>query len=173
MNTADPLRKLAARKFFRRSAPLLAACALAGLWSLAPRAAAADPQAASTIQSQDTNIPGVVAEFVQCRSKDGVLTVKVRLRNTSDKPVEFSLIANRNYDDFYVTAGSKKYYVLRDTERDPLAVGADGFGYVKVELAAGGAFTWWAKYPAPPAGEATINYVMPIAPPFEDVPVER
>ena len=166
MNTTAPFRKVATRKIYHRSALFLVACALAGFLSLAPRAAA-------TIQSQDTNIPGVVADFVQCRSKDGVLTVKVRLRNTSDKPVEFSLIANRNYDDFYVTAGSKKYYVLRDTERDPLAVGADGFGFVKVELAAGGVFTWWAKYPSPPAGEATINYVMPIAPPFEDVPVER
>lgn len=174
MKTITPLNpRHAAREAYCHSMPLIAACAIVGLTALAPRAAAADAQAPTAIQSQETNIPGVVADFTDCRSKDGVLTVKVRLRNASDKPVEFSLIANRNYDDFYVTAGSKKYYILRDTERDPLAVAADGFGYVKVELPAGGAFTWWAKYPAPPSGEKKINYVMPIAAPFEDVPVAQ
>lgn len=130
-------------------------------------------QAPSPPAGQETNIQGVVADVTECRSKDGVLSVKIRLRNTSDGPVEFNLIENRNYDDFYVTAGSKKFFILRDTERDPLAVGADGFGYVKVALPKGGTFTWWAKYPAPPDGTATINYIMPIAAPFEDVPVTR
>ena len=130
-------------------------------------------EAQPPVQSQETNISGVVAEFAECRSKDGVLTVKIRLRNTSEQPAEFHLITNRNYDDFYVTAGSKKYYVLRDAERDPLAVGADGFGYVNVNIPKGGAYMWWAKYPSPPADQTKINYITPFAAPFEDVPVAR
>ena len=154
-------------------AAALSAVALALLVGPSSPAAAGAPQAPAVLQGQETNIPGVVAELTECRSRDGVLSVKVRLRNTSEKAADVTLIANRNYDDYYVTAGSKKYYVLRDTERDPLAVGADGFGYVRVSLAKGATYTWWAKYPAPPADQKTINYVMPIAAPFEDVPISQ
>src|SRR5689334_24701351 len=45
----------------------------------APPAAAAAP--AGTLKNGDTNISGVVAEVTECARKDGVLSIKVRLRN--------------------------------------------------------------------------------------------
>src|ERR1035441_10955255 len=39
------------------------------------------------IQTQETTYPGVVAEFTECRRKEGVLNIRVRFRNTSDKQV--------------------------------------------------------------------------------------
>ena len=153
---------------------LLCASVAAAALSL-PAAHAADPGGAqaAAVQSQDTNFAGIVADLTECKRKDGVLSVKVRLRNTSAQNVDVTLIRNRNYDDYYVTAGGKKYLVLRDTERDPVASQADGFGSLSVTIQKGGGYTWWAKYPAPPESETTISLVTPFAAPFEDVPISQ
>jgi hypothetical protein len=127
--------------------------------------------AAGPLQSQDTNVPGVVGELIECKRKEGVLTVKVRFHNTSGDEVELSAIRNRNFDSYYVTAGSKKYFILRDSEKTPLAPAADGFGGLGVKLPANASWTWWAKYPAPPPEVKTVSYFTPLGPPFEDVPV--
>lgn len=123
------------------------------------------------IQTQETNHAGVVAELTECRRSEGVLNLKVRLRNTGASQVSFSAIKNRAYDDYYVVAGGKKYFVLRDTEKLPLATASDGFGSVSVHLDKGGSFLWWAKYPAPPPEVKKVNYVTPLGAPFEDVPI--
>jgi hypothetical protein len=134
--------------------------------------AAGAGQAAAT-QSQDANFTGIVADLVECRRKDGVLSIKVRLRNTSGQDVDVALIQNRNFDQFYVTAGGKKYFILRDSEKTPLASAADAFGSLHVKVAKGGGYTWWAKYPAPPDGETKVTLVTPFAGPFEDVPITQ
>jgi hypothetical protein len=140
----------------------------------AERAVEPSPQAAgAVIQSQDANASGVVAELIECKRKDGVLSLRVRLRNTSGAPVRVPLISARNFDEYYVTAGSKKYFILRDDEKTPLAPAASGFGGLTVEIPKGGSWTWWAKYPAPPDSETKINYITPLAPPFEDVPIGK
>jgi hypothetical protein len=131
--------------------------------------AAADPAAA--VQSQDTSKAGVVAEVAECVRKDGVLTVKLRFRNTTAAPIRFTVLHNRAYDQYYVTAGDKKYFVLRDEEKTPLAVPADPVGGIDANLDPGGAWTWWAKYPAPPVEVKAVSYYTPHTPPFEDVPV--
>lgn len=141
---------------------------------LVARAAPAGGQSANqaeVLRSQETSVGGVVAEVIECARTGGVLSIKVRLRNTSQAPVSFSLVEGRNFDHFYVTAGGKKYFVLRDSDKTPIAAAADAFGYLKVSIPKGGAYTWWARYPAPPADQTRINYVTPIAPPFEDVPI--
>src|SRR5438552_1845266 len=78
----------------------------------------AAPQAAATaaIQSQDTNIAGIVAELTDCTRKDGVLTIKVRLRNTSTATIEVAVFqALSDLRKFYVTAENKKYFILADS----------------------------------------------------------
>ncbi len=131
------------------------------------------PAAASTsvIQTQETNFTGVVAELTECKRKEGVLTVKVRLRNTSSETARFHLLESREYDKFYVTADSKKYFMLKDSEGAPLAPQWGPGGGLSVSLNKGQVYLWWAKYPAPPPGVKKINLVMPIASPFEDVPI--
>jgi hypothetical protein len=142
----------------------------------APGAAAPPPDAKAAggaLQTQDTNVAGILADFVECRSREGVLSVKIRLRNTGADKAQVRLIQSRDFEKFYVTAGSKKYFVLRDNEKVPLAPAADATGGLVVTLPKGGAWTWWAKYPSPPASETKITYVWPVGAPFEDVPISR
>ncbi|HXZ29228.1 MAG TPA: hypothetical protein VEG08_14635 [Terriglobales bacterium] len=135
---------------------------------------AAGPAAAPTtpaIQSQDANQAGIVAELTECKRGDGVLTVKVRFRNTSGQPIPLSVIDARDYEKFYVTAGSKKYFILKDSEGAYLTPNANAFGSLGVDLKPGQGWLWWAKFPAPPADATKITLITPITPPFEDVPI--
>jgi hypothetical protein len=86
------------------------------------------------IQTQDANVSGIVAEIMECKRKDGVLTIKMRLRNISDKDIRVDVIRGRNYDQYYVTAASKKYFVLTDTEKVPLASAADSGGSIYANI---------------------------------------
>ncbi len=141
---------------------------VAGAFNARPSAA----QAVNPIQSQDTNTAGIIAELIECKREDGVMTIKLRLRNTTDKVENVTLIDGRNYDAYYVTAENKKYFVLRDSEKNTLTPQTDGFGYLRVKLAKGGTYVWWAKYPAPPAGVKKISYYTPLTPPFDNVPIK-
>lgn len=141
---------------------------LAGPFNAPPAAA----QAVNPIQSQDTHTAGIIAELIECKREEGVLTIKLRLRNTTDKMEETTLIDGRNYDAYYVTAENKKYFVLRDSEKNPLASQAGPFGNLRAKLAKGGTYVWWAKYPAPPAGVKKISYYTPLTPPFDNVPIK-
>lgn len=124
------------------------------------------------IQSQDTNIGGLVADITQCKRKDGVLTLKVRVRNTSSEKVNIYFTDGLGaYDKYYLTAGDKKYFVLRDTEDMPLATNGDGGGYTNINIEKDGSYTWWAKYPAPPAEVTSVTFYTSFTPPFEDLPI--
>lgn len=150
--------------------------ALGLLASLGGNAAArtAPPEPAkAALPTQDTNFAGITAEVAECKVKDGVLSIRIRLRNGGNGATRVKLIENRDFDKYYVTAGSKKYFVLRDDEKVPLAPGADSSGGLSVEILKGGSWTWWAKYPAPPDSETKVNYVWPLGAPIEDVPISR
>jgi Cytochrome oxidase complex assembly protein 1 len=150
----------------------------AGLASSTPAAEAA-PAAdqAGVIQTQETTAQGIVAEIIECRRKEGVLTLKVRFRNTSNKTSSLTLIRyppQGDHERFYVTAGNKKYFILKDSDGIDLSsnsVGNDTGNSVKLNLEPGQTFLWWAKYPAPSADVKKINLMMPVVPPFEDVPI--
>ena len=158
-----PLRRSLATSFV---AGTLGLAAISGVVLPAPAGAQTAP-----IQAQETNFSGITAELIECRRKDGVLSIRVRLRNTGDKAQSITLIGGRDFDKYYVTGGTKKYFILSDTEKTPLAPAADGFGGLAPSIPKGGSYTWWAKYPAPPADVKKINYITPLAPPFEDVPI--
>ena len=145
---------------------------LLGFVAGAFNAPSAVAQAVNPIQSQDTNTAGIIAELTECKREDGVLTIRLRLRNTTDKEVRISLINGRNYDAYYVTAENKKYFVLRDSEKNTLASQHDRVGDLDVSLAKGGTYVWWAKYPAPPADVKKISYYTPLTPPFDNVPIK-
>jgi len=130
-------------------------------------AATATPVPATVLQVQEVNEPGMVAELTEVTRKNGVLTVKIRFRNTGTDALHHAFETGHGaYDRFYVTAGTQKYFVLKDTEGEPLAP-----RYLDVSLDPGATSTWWAKFPAPPASETTIDLVIPDTPPFEDVPI--
>jgi hypothetical protein len=100
------------------------------------------------------------------------MTIKLRLRNTTDKEEKVTLISGLNYDAYYVTAENKKYFVLRDSEKKTLTPQASGSGILWVTLAKGGTYVWWAKYPAPPASVKKVSYYTPLTPPFDNVPIK-
>jgi hypothetical protein len=137
----------------------------------------AQPQAAQlsdVIQTQDANVDGVVAELTGCRRSEGVLTIKVRFRNNSDKQkhLDFTHWNATAFDNpkFYVTAGNKKYFLLADSDGTVLSTNSTGNG-VDATLDPGKTFLWWGKYPAPPADVKKINFMMPVATPFDDIPI--
>lgn len=100
-----------------------------------------------------------------------MLNIRVRLTNKSDKDTTTTVISSRNYEKFYATAGSKKYFILMDSEKVALASPHDVHGNINVKLAKGESWLWWAKYPAPPADVKKITYFMSFSVPFEDVPI--
>lgn len=130
------------------------------------------PAAAQTtpIATGDVNAAGVVAEVTECKRSEGTLTLRIRLKNTGDKKVSLWAVSGRKYDDHYVTAGKKKYLILRDAEKKPLAPASDGGGNVHVGLKKGGVYTWWAKFPAPPADVKKVSYAWPLGSPIDDIP---
>lgn len=133
--------------------------------------AAAPTWAAEPLKSEDTNIQGVVAEVTECRREEGVLTMKLRLRNTGDDDVDVTVISSLNYDLYYVVAGSKKYFILRDTEKTPLASPANVHGNIWAKIKAGGSFSFWARYPAPPAEVKKVSFYTPLTPPLDNIPI--
>src|SRR5258706_3070185 len=72
------------------------------------------------IQTQDLNTPGFVAELIEAKRSDGVLSLKVRLKNTGTKAERISIYHFRNSEAFYVQAASKKHFMLTDSEKVPL-----------------------------------------------------
>jgi hypothetical protein len=139
-----------------------------------PSSAAPSPSTSSSgvIQSQDTNTAGIVAEVIQAKRAEGVLTIKVRFRNTSNTAGHLTFIhwnaAGADNPKFYVTAANKKYFLLADTDGTTLSSNSSSS---EVDVAPGNTFTWWGKYPAPSADVSKITFMTPLAPPFEDVPL--
>ena len=132
-------------------------------------AAAVSPAAAQgaavVSEAQDVNgSPGLVAEIVQCKREGGVLSIRMRLRNTGDKST--GVLFRVKDDRFYITGASKKYLVLRDSEKTPLATSDDS-----TSIAKGASYVWYAKYPAPPAEVKKVTFYTPFTAPFEDIPI--
>jgi hypothetical protein len=125
--------------------------------------------------AQDVNgAPGLVAEIVQCKRENDTLSIRLRLRNTGSQDFKDWRLVNGNIDQFYVVTGSKKYFVLRDSEKTPLATAfTGGYGTVDISIPKGGAYTWYAKYPAPSPDAKTVSIYTPLTVPFEDVPVSQ
>ncbi len=128
----------------------------------APPASAQAPP----IQTQETQYDGVVAELIEAKRKDGVLNLRVRVRNNGASGKEVLFTHKAGWDGFYVTAGNKKYLVLKDSEKNAI-----GTHESYINLGQGRSFVWWAKFAAPPADQKKFNFVTPMGPPFEDVPI--
>ena len=153
---------------------LLSGLSFATMVSIAP-VAAQTPAGSALSEPQDVNgASGLVAQIVQCKRAGGVLSIRMRLRNTGSEKSYLKLVHGGNYDGYYLVAGKKKYFVLRDSEKTPLANPTNNFSKdVETTIQKGGSFVWYAKYPAPPNEVKKITYYTPITAPFEDVPVSE
>jgi hypothetical protein len=117
-------------------------------------------------------LESVVGELIECRRHEGVLNIKVRFRNNSDKAASLTFVhwgaAGVDLPKFYVTAGNKKYFTLTDADGTVLSSNSAN---ADASLAPGKTYLWWGKYPAPPAEVTKINLMIPVTAPFEDVPI--
>jgi len=130
-------------------------------------------KAADAVQSQDINAPGFTAELIEAKRSDGVLSIKVRLKNTGAKAAEVKIYnPPSKIDAFYVQAEGKKYFVLSDTEKVALATQSGTYdGSLAPTVEPGASYTWWAKYPAPPVEVKKFSFYWPLGAPFDDVPI--
>lgn len=126
--------------------------------------------AQKALATGDVNHAGVTAEVTECKRREGTMTIKIRLKNTGADDISFYIVDGNAYDKHYVTAGKKKYLILRDAEKKPLAPAPNSGGSVYVSIKKDGVWTWWAKFPAPPADVKKVEYIWPIGSPIDDIP---
>jgi hypothetical protein len=129
---------------------------------------------AKPLQVQETNMEGITAELTGVTQSDGVLTVRLRFRNTGDKTRRVQIVTHPNdIDKYYVVAGTTKLLPLRDSDKVPLMSALNSGGNIEPELKPGTSYLFWAKFPAPAAGTKKIAIYTVPAPPFEDVQVPQ
>src|SRR5687767_8453775 len=122
-------------------------------------------------QAHDTNVDGVTAEVIEASRRDGVLSVKLRFRNGGTKPASLPLVHGGNVGNYYAVAGSTKMMVLKDSKNSALMPPLNPVGDLSPQVAAGGSYLFWAKFPAPPGDVKKVTLYLPVMPPIEDVAV--
>lgn len=143
---------------------------LVALACLAATTAAA--QADKPLATRDLDVEGIRAEVIESVRKDEVLTVRVRLRNTGDKPAKFTLVTGgQSYDAAYLSAKDTKYVLIKDTKGYVVATPTDGGGWLEAKIKPKGTWNWWGKFPAPPKDVKTYSLYLKVGPPIDDVPI--
>ena len=148
-----------------------AATSQAGVTNTAGTSGSGSSGSSGVIQSQDANAPGLVAELTEATRAEGILTVKVRFRNTSKQRVDLTLTKNYECEKYYVVWENNKQTVLKDSKGEYAMPVREGCNDTAVTIAPGQAWVWWGKFAAPPAMVTKIELYTPIAPPFEDIPI--
>jgi hypothetical protein len=127
---------------------------------------------AKPLQVQETNTEGITAEVTDVTRKEGVVTVKVRYRNTGQKTVRMRLSRNwGDIDNHYLVAGTSKMLPLRDAQKTAVMSPLSNSGDLDPEIKPAGSYVFWVKFPAPPASTKKVTFFTPSAPPFEDLPI--
>jgi hypothetical protein len=142
---------------------------LAGILAGLCAHAAAQP-ATKPLATRELDVEGIVAEVIESDRKDGVLTVRVRFRNTGDKPQRLSLVGGGGgYANTYLSAGNTKYPLIKDTSGRELATPRDGGGWLEPTIKPKTTWSWWGKFPAP--AEKSYSLYLKVGPPIDDIPI--
>ena len=129
------------------------------------------PPATASLQSQETNWPGVTAEVTEFRRKGNTLTAKVRLTNKSTTRVEADIYWKEV--SLVDAAGGKKYEVLKDEKGAYISSTHAGWPERWFEwLEPATSQVIWMKFPAPPPEVKTITLQIPKTPPFDDLQIQ-
>lgn len=123
------------------------------------------------LATRDLDVEGVVAEVTESKRQEGVLSVRVRFRNTGDQPAKLELVDAQGYANTYIVSGDTKYPLLRDTNGKEVATARDGGGWLAPTIKPQGTWSWWGKFPAPPADRTTYSLYLKVGPPVDDVPI--
>ncbi len=117
---------------------------------------------------QTRGIPGtsLVAVLHRTEIDDGVLTARLRFYNEGETPAHLS-IDPTGEESFVLRVGAEEYPLLRSEDGEP-----ESKDPLSLELEPGEMETWWAKFPAPPAGTRRIDLDIPPAVTFRDVRID-
>ena len=148
-----------------------AALAVASMFTVTTPAAAQPQATDKPLATRELDVEGVVAEVIESDRKDGVLTVRVRFRNTGEKPAKLQLVDAQGYVHTYVVSGDTKYPLMKDDTGKQIATPRDGGGWLEPTIKPKGSWTWWGKFPAPPAPARTYSLYLKVGPPIDDVPI--
>lgn len=123
------------------------------------------------LASRELDVEGIVAEVIESDRKDQVLTVRVRFRNEGGKPAKLSLVDAQGYVHTYTVSGKTKYPLIKDDRGREVATPRDGGGWLQPTIKPKASFTWWGKFPAPPADRKTYSLYLKVGPPIDDIPI--
>jgi len=123
------------------------------------------------LASRDLDVEGVVADVIESDRKEGVLTVRVRFRNEGANPAKLSLVDAQGYVHTYTVSAKTKYQLIKDDTGKEVATPRDGGGWLEPTIKPKGSFTWWGKFPAPPADRKTYSLYLKVGPPIDDIPI--
>lgn len=114
---------------------------------------------------QTRGIPGTSLVAVLHRTEiDGdVVTARMRFYNEGQTPAHLSIDPSGE-EAFVLRVGTEEFPILRNEDGEP-----ESKDPLSMELEPGEMETWWAKFPAPPAGTRWIDLVIPPAATFRDV----
>jgi hypothetical protein len=132
---------------------------------------AAAQEKGAPLASRNLDVEGVVAEVIESGRNDGVLTVRVRFRNEGSKPAKLSLVDAQGYVHTYTVSGKTKYPLLKDDRGREVATPRDGGGWLEPTIKPKASYTWWGKFPAPPADRKNYSLYLKAGPPIDDIPI--
>jgi hypothetical protein len=115
---------------------------------------------------QSRTIPNspFVAVVHQATVDDEVLTLRIRFYNGGNEPAELAF--DPVYDSTFVSIGGEKLFILRDDDGE-----LDAKEPLDETVQAGEMESWWARFPAPPAGTTSFDLDIPPIEPFRNVPL--
>jgi hypothetical protein len=144
---------------------------LTSMFVVVSPAVAQPKQGDKSLATRELDVEGVVADVIESDRKDGVLTVRVRFRNNGDKPAKLSLVDAQGYVHTYIVSGNTKYALLRDDRGNQVATPRDGGGWLEPTIKPKATWSWWGKFPAPPADRNTYSLYLKVGPPIDNIPI--
>ncbi len=115
------------------------------------------------LQTRGISGTSLVAVLHRTEIEDDVLTARLRFYNEGEAPAHLSIDPSGE-QTFVLRVGTEEYPILRNEDGEPEAKDP-----LSMELEPGEMETWWAKFPAPPAGTRSIDLEIPPAAIFRDV----
>lgn len=129
--------------------------------------------ALSEIDTQPASDGMSEASIVGIKVRNGVLTVKFSIKNTTDSVIEPGVSFAKTY--YISVKDKKKYFGLKD-ERGVFIAGPATFdwdgGFFKQKISPGGKAFLWIKFPAPSQETDEIDVYLPGYLPFEGIKIK-
>ena len=144
---------------------------LSSLFAVATPAVAQPKQGNKPLATRELDVEGVVADVIESNRKEGVLTVRVRFRNNGEKAAKLMLVDEQGYVHTYLVSGDTKYPLLKDERGNQVATPRDGGGWLAPTIKPKATWSWWGKFPAPPADRKTYALHLKVGPPIDDIPI--